>query len=1095
MNRALVSCSALLFAAGLAVGCAPSLETGCQGDDACAAGERCVAGACRPTTPGTDPDASRPPADAGGDATGRRDAAPATDAGPGDGGASDARATPPDAEATCPPPPGAPVPSETCNGLDDDCDGKIDEDEDGAPLARSCFDGDAMQRNVGRCRDGLQRCEGGRFGACMGQIGPAGETCNATDDDCNGTVDDGPGGAALEQSCYSGPAGTEAIAPCRVGASTCRNGVLGPCVGEVVPGREICDGTDNDCSGAVDDVPGSEDCGACEPGAVRPCYTGPEGTAGTGECVAGRQACGAEGDGWGPCEGVIAPSAEECNGRDDDCDGLADNEVAGVGEDCHVGLGTCEGDGHIVCRGEAGLLCDALTLEPVEERCNGRDDDCDGETDEDFGLGTPCTTGVGVCLQIGEYVCDGDGGATCNARPGRPGVEDCNGVDDDCDGEVDEGLDNALCYEGAAGTQENRPCHEGRRRCDSSRWTACVDQTLPQNEICDGVDNDCNGEADDIANGNCECAPNEMRACYSGPANTVGRGLCQSGTQTCQAGAWGACVGEVVPTAEICDGRDNDCNNRNDDVPGLGDVCAVGAGGCRRDGTLECGNGGLQCNALAGAPAPETCNGVDDDCDGSVDDVAGVGDACEAGVGVCAAVGRRVCRGDELICDAVLGSPGPEVCNGLDDNCNGSADEGAASLCEPAPNAAPACTNGTCQYTCAPRYYNINGMAADGCERGCDGPVAGVSVALVSPFPAQRVPSYEFSVAPDGLGGAAVAYVQNDLPGASAPMRLQVLGQDVVAGAATPGVTFNGASVTFGAGRWAVFGNQFIPLLAAQSLVAGVVGTTQEGDLGVTRLEWPRATGVIPGATTFGLPDRAMAVAYTIASQNGDRGLGRLQTRVLDLMNAGRLDDGLIGLEEDYVTLPEARLIAVPYDNGTAVLAQIASANGTQLRFLTVAPNGDVRGSAVAQETIAGPTRDLGVAVNGRQGIVVASDGPNLPIRLWSLTMNQNHRPEFTFRANPPISGEGVDVAWGRHGPVVFARTATGWNAWLLDAAANVVAGPLTVIQRANPDDIPQRLRVATTGNRIAVAFSTTTDRGNDGVPEQEIRLGFLDCR
>jgi hypothetical protein len=842
-------------------------------------------------------------------------------------------------------------------------------------------------------------------------------------------------------------------------------------------------------------VEGSEDCGACEPGTVRPCYTGPEGTAGTGECVAGRQACGAEGDGWGPCEGVIAPSGEECNGRDDDCDGRADNEIAGVGEDCHVGLGTCEGEGRIVCRGESGLLCDALTLEPIEERCNGRDDDCDGSTDEDFGLGTPCTVGVGACLQIGEVICDGDGGATCNAQPGRPGTEDCNGVDDDCDGEADDGLENAPCYDGAAGTEENRPCHEGRRRCDSTRWTACVDQALPQNEICDGVDNDCNGEADDISNGTCACENGETQRCYSGTAGTAGIGACRPGTQTCEAGAWGACMGEVLPVPEICGGQDDDCDGRNDDVPGQGEACAVGTGGCRRDGVLECGNGGLSCNAVQGSPGVETCNGVDDDCNGTVDDVAGVGDACAVGLGVCETFGRRVCRRDELACDAVAGVPGQEVCNGVDDDCDGSVDEGAASLCEPAPYAAVACTNGTCQYTCAVRSYNADGDWSNGCERGCDGPVGGTAVALVSPFGAQRFPQYEFSVAPDGLGGAAVAYVQNDLIGTTAPMRLQVLGQDVVAGVANFGVTFNGASVTYGAGRWAVFGNQFVSLQAAQSLVAGVVGPTPDGDLGLTSLEWSRDTGVIPGATTYGPPDRPTAVAYTIANSDADHGLGQLQTRVLDLVSNDPLSDGIIGQEQDYVTDPEARLVAVPYDTGTAVLAQISTANGTQLRFLTVAPNGDVRGSVVTQETIAVPTRDLGVVVNGRQGIVVASDGPNLPIRLWSLTMNQNHQPALVFRANAPIVGEGVAVAWGRTGPVVFARTATGWNAWFLDAAANVVAGPLTVVQLATAEDAPRLLRVVTTGNRLAVAFSALVDRGSDGVTEQEIRLGYLDCR
>ena len=511
---------------------------------------------------------------------------------------------------------------ESCNAVDDDCDGSTDENfkvngdsgyldpsDPGTPL----FLGQVC--GAGDCAGGIVVCEVGV--ATCSTAGEASDdvTCNGADDDCDGVVDDlfaagGPIGyfdpSVGVKKFLAEPCGTGAC----VGGVVCDLALeIATCSGaanDVGDDEVLCDEVDDDCDGNTDE----------DFGLLVQC--------GSGACAGGVIECSAN-QTTSVCSTMPAgalqasdgsdnqATLEVCDDEDNDCDGDVDEVYKSGGDvkfdggpfeddaDLHLGqvcgTGACAA-GLVVCdTDDADLLtltCDSLD-EASDEACNGQDDNCDGEDDEGFGLGTQCGQGLGAC-EGGELECRDDTTDTrCSTLPAAIQGEDgsavaasdelCDGIDNNCNGGTDEDFSTLgnTCGVGQCdtGSFECNDAQDGVR-CDSmpadEQDGEAGSAPLSSAEVCDGVDNDCDGVDDEgfglgqlCGQGDCAGGANE---CHPSDTGVV---ICS----TLPAALQGVDGSSVQATGEICDGLDNNCDGATDEgcpCGKLGVACPDGFG-------------------------------------------------------------------------------------------------------------------------------------------------------------------------------------------------------------------------------------------------------------------------------------------------------------------------------------------------------------------------------------------------------------------------------------------------------------------------------------------------------------------------------------
>jgi len=638
---------------------------------------------------------------------------------------------------------------EMCNGQDDDCDGFIDSDDPGLLDGSSYFaDKDAdgygdLESSVSACSapdgtvDDASDCDDGDA-----LIHPdAEESCNGLDDDCDGDLDEG---LELETWFMDADADgygddTSAVEACVAPDGRVADG--GDCDDAddaINPGAsELCNDLDDDCDGDIDeDIPGTATW-----------YADADGD-GFGDPYAGVEACAqpsgtvalAVATDCDDADATIHPDATEtCDGVDNDCDGDIDEDLASTGTWYADGDGDGYGDpstGVEGCTAPSGHVADGTDCDDGDaganpgatELCDGYDNDCDGLVDGDddsvTGSGTWYADGDGDGFgdaAVATVSCSAPSGTVSNAgdcddtdyHVNPVATELCNGVDDDCDGTVDVGAAGVLTWYYDADSDAYGDAAVSVTACDQptgyvSDSTDC-DDTLAYvypgaDEYCNGTDDDCDGVVDVGAVDEPTWYADADADAY-GDASTATVGCTQPTGYVADNTDCDDTMASVYPGAtETCNGVDDDCNGVIDNGAAGSTPYYADADG---DSYGDAGDVDYSCTAPSGyvadstdcddtdaavnPAASELCNGLDDDCDGTVDvgatdesiwygdaDGDGYGDSSSTNIACSAPTGYVADDSDCDDGDATVNPGATETCNSVDDDCDGDIDEDAS---------------------------------------------------------------------------------------------------------------------------------------------------------------------------------------------------------------------------------------------------------------------------------------------------------------------------------------------------------------------------------------------------------------------------------
>jgi hypothetical protein len=599
------------------------------------------------------------------------------------------------------------------DGIDNNCNGLVDE--------QSGMIGQPCSSTIGACQPGVWGCVANVL-TCVGGTLPSAEICSdGIDNDCDGQVDeDSPETVPLtwyvdaDGDGFGDPDPLLVVLSCDAQPGYALNGNdCNDANAAIHPGAlEVCNDLDDDCDGIVDE------------GTLVTWYFDEDGD-GFGDDAVTLTSC-AQPNGYvavgGDCDDLIPttyPGAPEvCNGVDDDCDGAVDGDDANAvlavwyldndGDGYGItGITTTACDppfGYASQPGDCNDNNDAVHPNAPDVCADGVDNNCNGGIDEGSALlGQPCS---GAPCSPATWECVG-GVLTCVTGTG-PAVELCgDGIDNDCDGAIDEEDPTSVpqtYYVDADGdgygdaSQSTQSCFPVQGLVTIAGDCNDADPTINPSalEICDGIDNNCDGAVDigtgqtwylDADGDGFAGGAISIVACAPPVGYTALLGDCNDSDASINPLAYDACP----------DGIDNNCNGQIDEQSAMiGQPCGSAVGQCVL-GIWGCVNNVLTC--IGGVPpSAEICgDGLDNDCDGQVDedspetvpltwyvdaDGDGFGDPDPLLVLLsCAVQPDHALNGNDCNDnDPTINPTATEICDGLDNDCDGTVDEGLADF-------------------------------------------------------------------------------------------------------------------------------------------------------------------------------------------------------------------------------------------------------------------------------------------------------------------------------------------------------------------------------------------------------------------------------